>query len=392
MRFWLISVIAVAADEVCVKRPKGLSLIQSVLLKSRVPSEPRAYPDSVAADVQQLALLALGAGHQDAILGRRGMVIAAVLLTVLLLLCLALCTLLPARASAPRPLEKSTSEAAAASRRALRLPSGFAAAPVPGSAASVARKGVTQEQPGRESMVRESACARTPTLLGRMSTSQGCTPWVRKALADVDPDALAILRQAESMAQAARPASPSVRGSEDFCPDLVVPQGCECVLLVPSPPPSGGSSNVCDVNGHVVLNIIHENLIEADWQITLAAGSGQPLAKCRLRREPDRSDFDLFRASGDCFATLISDGHDRYALSGRGRRLHFWGSFSHHAVNVTDDSGVLLATTELCSATFDRSRSYYRLRVAPLADVGLVLCSLLCIDFELSKASKRVCQ
>jgi hypothetical protein len=118
--------------------------------------------------------------------------------------------------------------------------------------------------------------------------------------------------------------------------------------------------------------------------LQLMTADGKVLAQCRATRHDPGGVFEchLLRADGAHFGTLTSDeNEDRYTLSTLNKTtLNFWGSFEHHAVNITDEAGELLATTERCNTEFDASSEYFRLRVAPGADVGLVVCSLLCID------------
>ena len=61
-------------------------------------------------------------------------------------------------------------------------------------------------------------------------------------------------------------------------------------------------------------------------------------------------EFQLFRSGGDYFATLRKETQaDRYLLTtSTGMMLHFWGTFEHFAVNITDDAAKLVATTEMC--------------------------------------------
>eukprot|EP00913_Durusdinium_trenchii_P025009 g23474.t1 len=79
-------------------------------------------------------------------------------------------------------------------------------------------------------------------------------------------------------------------------------------------------------------------------------------------------------------ATRPADKDEGYELTLPDGMIYFWGSFDHHAVNITDEGGKLLATTELCCSDWDPTGEFYRLRVAPMVDVGLLLCSLVCID------------
>ncbi|CAE6971206.1 unnamed protein product [Symbiodinium natans] len=228
-----------------------------------------------------------------------------------------------------------------------------------------------------------------------------------------------------SYMQAASPSpSPTREGSDlddraeargDFCPDLIVPRGCECVLLVPILPLSLGPFSVCDPNGHVVLRVLPKSLAQgsspssprrsasmgrrprprsvsfgpdalgSSWRLELTTGSGELLAQsacCRTGKvSPEWSScpsFSLMTSTGANYATLRRNAQEGYELVTPERTMHFWGSFDHHAVNITDEGGKLLATTELCAADWDPTGEFYRLRVAPLVDVGLLLCSLVC--------------
>mmetsp|Transcript_43996 Transcript_43996/g.95608 ORF Transcript_43996/g.95608 Transcript_43996/m.95608 type:complete len:399 (-) Transcript_43996:83-1279(-) len=206
----------------------------------------------------------------------------------------------------------------------------------------------------------------------------------------------------------AGPASPSEDGLQPFCPDLIVPRGCECVLLVPIVPLCLGPFSVCDPNGHVVLRVSPKSMapppsidrgrgsarkfvsfgpdsLGSSWRIELATGSGDLLAQssfCKPGQNESSShpSFALMRADGGHFATLLRNQQEGYELTTPDHIIYFWGSFDHHAVNITDEGGKLLATTELCRADWDQTGEFYRLRVAPLVDVGLLLCSLVCID------------
>jgi hypothetical protein len=192
-----------------------------------------------------------------------------------------------------------------------------------------------------------------------------------------------------------------------FCHDLVVPAFTECMLIVPIRSLQDGGFNVADTNGSVVLHVSVRGSSAAPLEqvhgssqrrLMLSMSTGETLAQCccsqnaraplarPLRGEgPSTTEFQLLRAAGDYYGSLVRSapptmGGTRYLLTTvTGARFHYWGAFERHAVNITDDSGNLLATTEVCQVDFDTSGKYYRLRVAPLTDVGLILCSLLCI-------------
>lgn len=169
-----------------------------------------------------------------------------------------------------------------------------------------------------------------------------------------------------------------------FCPDLVVPGSCECVLVVPLLPKDHPSFPVADDSGHVVLHVSRSvgsggpgNLVA--WKASLLSSGGKTLARCSATA---LGEFHFFQASGAYFGKLRkAHSKDHFTLlTIAGARLHFWGSFELHAVNVTDDTGKLLATTELHAAEPPAPDQCYHLRIAPLTDVGLIVCSLLCIN------------
>jgi len=188
-----------------------------------------------------------------------------------------------------------------------------------------------------------------------------------------------------------------------FCPDLIVPENCECILRVPVQPLSQGQFDVTDLNDNVVLRVAprrggrrapgsavslrgrdvgsaSDTADETAQRIVVTTGYGNVLAQCGLApgTRGRTAECLLLRASGDCFAKIARGEGERFTLrTHTGTRLHFWGAFRQHAVNVTDDAGKLLATTELAVGS---EPAIYKLRVAPLMDVGLVLCGLLSIE------------
>lgn len=121
------------------------------------------------------------------------------------------------------------------------------------------------------------------------------------------------------------PGSPSEDGLQPFCPDLIVPRGCECVLLVPIVPLCLGPFSVCDPNGHVVLRVSPKSMAPApsidrgrgsarkfvsfgpdslgsSWRIELTTGSGDLLAQSSFckpgQNESSHPSFALMRADG----------------------------------------------------------------------------------------------
>merc|ERR1719163_1509556 len=122
----------------------------------------------------------------------------------------------------------------------------------------------------------------------------------------------------------------------------------------------------------------------------MAAGSGDTLAYCiaeggvgysgALAAAQGPREFEIMTGAppnGERFGRLTRDNaanQDRYILTAAIGRLYFWGAIEEHAIQVTDDQGALLATTEkFDSGSLNSNREYIRLRVAPLADAGLVV-------------------
>jgi hypothetical protein len=173
-----------------------------------------------------------------------------------------------------------------------------------------------------------------------------------------------------------------------FCPELIVPQQSECILLMPIDSARRSSSfEVTDVNGNIVLRVVPEQPRFGNlWRASIQTANGELLAQCcEARYQPSSGaarEFLLLRAGGDTYGKLRhSPAQDRYLLTlVNGTSLHFWGNFENQSVNFTDDKDRLFATTETgVSADFDPRGQYCRLRIAPLVDVGLTLCGLLCI-------------
>lgn len=178
----------------------------------------------------------------------------------------------------------------------------------------------------------------------------------------------------------------SIQGPQ-FCPDLIVPQHCECILVLPLDLGRARTSfAITDVNGSPVLRAVpQQQSMGRSWRATITTATGETLVHCCERRSKTANEgwgeYELFRSGGELFAKMThSPSQDRYLLTMQtGTVLHFWGNFENSAVNITDDDNRLLATTEIGSADYEPNGTFCRLRVAPLADVGLALCGLMCI-------------
>jgi len=192
-----------------------------------------------------------------------------------------------------------------------------------------------------------------------------------------------------------------------FCPDLVVPSGCECILKVPTATLSRGPFNVTDVSDNAVLHVesrvlnVRPSIVPGgrdaeqrqQHRLVLTTEDGTIMAQCGPSLTQAR-ECVLLRAAGDHFAKITGTEEKAYTLTTRtGLKLFFWGSFEDYAMNVIDSSGRLIAKTgniseipasgeniTAAAAQSSQGAPIYRLRVAPLMDVGLVLCGLLCIQ------------
>mmetsp|Transcript_35652 Transcript_35652/g.56822 ORF Transcript_35652/g.56822 Transcript_35652/m.56822 type:complete len:455 (+) Transcript_35652:63-1427(+) len=180
-----------------------------------------------------------------------------------------------------------------------------------------------------------------------------------------------------------------------FCPELIVPQHCECILVVPLDRDQHSSFQVTDCNGSCVLRVVPQAPTAGRlWRATITSSTGELLAQCceasyqaSNRYAPE---FHLLQAGGQLWAKLLhSPNQERYVLNFvNGGVLHFWGNFEERVVNITNETNQLLATTEIGAADFDPNGRYYRLRVAPTADVGLAVCGLLCIGQHMANQQK----
>lgn len=173
-----------------------------------------------------------------------------------------------------------------------------------------------------------------------------------------------------------------------FCPDLIVPQHHECILCMPSESDRSNSMfEITDANGQSVLRVVCQPATAGRlWRATVTTTTGELLAQCCEARSQGGSgqspEFQFMRNGGQLWARLVHNpGQDRYLLTllVGGTNLHIFGNFENQAINITDDQNRLYANTEVAPAESGSGRQYCRVRVAPLADVGLALCGFLCV-------------
>jgi hypothetical protein len=133
--------------------------------------------------------------------------------------------------------------------------------------------------------------------------------------------------------------------------------------------------------------------IDATPIVSLRAASAQaktrPLAYCRIDREPQgRQSVFFYNAQDELFAHLAKDPfRNCYIVIGgpSGVQMTLEGNFNEHAVTVKNEHRQIQADTELANESLDSQGAplqggYYQIRVLSNVDVGLMLCSLICID------------
>lgn len=175
-----------------------------------------------------------------------------------------------------------------------------------------------------------------------------------------------------------------------FCSELVVPDGSECVLMVPILPQTifdviqeNSVFPVNDQEGSTCLcirlqsfTVLGEGLRVATpglrERIMLTAANGlRILAHC----ERHGLSFHVHCHDDELFARLSRDETGAYSLVGRsGPIMRFTGHTSDCSVRVANPEGRVLAYIEKGDV------SHFKLRVGPLVDVGLVLCGLLALS------------
>jgi len=174
-----------------------------------------------------------------------------------------------------------------------------------------------------------------------------------------------------------------------FCPDLAASLECECILHVPTNALSEGPFDVTDDKDNVVLHVEPRALNfrlsivpggrgaeqRQQHRLVLTREHGTIIAQCGPSLTQARECI-LLRATGDHFAQITGPEEGTYTLTTcTGLKLFFRGSIKDYAMNVMDNSRRLIANSQRAQRA-----PIYRLRVAPLMDVGLVLCGVLCIQ------------
>jgi len=186
--------------------------------------------------------------------------------------------------------------------------------------------------------------------------------------------------------------------SEHLCPGLVVPQGSDCVLALPTfhtlsvPPRNSAVFFVRDLNGGCMIQ----------GEIFSCNGvGGQPVARLRMTAPsgeagPELASVKASVDAGVARSAYIYDGHgsifghfardpfrSSYVLTSRrlGQQVCFVGDFTSQHGTVIGDNDEPMAEVDPCHLNFDPAGEHFRIRVFSQVDVCLVLCGLLAIQY-----------
>jgi len=185
----------------------------------------------------------------------------------------------------------------------------------------------------------------------------------------------------------------------DLCRDLVVPDGCDCVVKVPKATLSQGPFRITDPNDNIVLYVepcalnARPSIVpgSTDAELRLQHGldlrheDGTIAAQCRPSLT-QAGECEVLRATGDHFAKITGTEEKAYTLmTCTGLKLYFLGSMENEIMKVLDHSGRIVATTgsifEIpASGETSSVAAYQDLRIGPLMDMGLVVCGFVCIQ------------
>lgn len=219
-----------------------------------------------------------------------------------------------------------------------------------------------------------------------------------------------------------RPGNLNAKGNP-LCPIMLVPDGSECVLALPSlltsapaPGVAAFESRIVDKRGRSLVSVSIDcgaqsgrrlsspgahSVIE---RLTLAAWSdGSGLGSCELQapQRGCRPQCEIFRPDGAPYAKLreepppagqptgqlggLQDGARTFSITSAAdtpSRLLFSGKVASRSLTVHSSGSQLVAAAEPGHGFHFQAYGvdYYRLRIAPNADAGLIAMAMLAID------------
>lgn len=207
-------------------------------------------------------------------------------------------------------------------------------------------------------------------------------------------------RRSTSVTHSSTVSSPIREGDVNpkvLSPQLVVPDDCECALVLKMPTSEWrGSFSICDTRGSAVLKVMITNVLgtgstggQPALEIHLSSVS-QPISKvarCRLLRVSTKPTFLVYQGeSTELFATLTSDtaGKAQLVLA-EGSAFALLGE-DLESLRFVDENNLLHGTCEPHDPTESSAVANVGggegklclVRIGPLSDAGLVLCGFIC--------------
>eukprot|EP00928_Gymnodinium_smaydae_P049276 TRINITY_DN33065_c0_g1_i1.p1 TRINITY_DN33065_c0_g1~~TRINITY_DN33065_c0_g1_i1.p1 ORF type:complete len:499 (+),score=68.55 TRINITY_DN33065_c0_g1_i1:82-1578(+) len=189
--------------------------------------------------------------------------------------------------------------------------------------------------------------------------------------------------------------TPTARGppvAGRFCPELIVPNGSDYVLRVPTAPLRSGNLDITLPGGQTVVRAVVSELPVPKhagkedvvvWRLLLRAASenGCVLGQCCATSSRGNLEYHIHRSDGSHYGKLARSGvgEDLIMTTRDGViKCMFKGNLESQAMCVVDGPGNLLATVEPCPQGFSGPSALVVLKAAPQSDVGLILCTLYC--------------
>lgn len=280
--------------------------------------------------------------------------------------------------------------------------------------------------PRRSAGSRMTETPRTPPFNGRQNP-QGDFPSMRGRPPStttgrstiMSNDSLTVNSLIDKPKSTLRGPGPSQESSKTTAPlsqQLVVPEDCECALVLPMPARGWtGDFGIADTRASTVLRAAVKDVVgqssaskgaAATIEIVLSSASAPctTVARCRKPKDGELGLFCIYRGDSDeMFATLAfkdktTPAQARLTLAGGG--YFDIDAEGNGSVRIADDQGQLHATSEPYSGKGDGQsgsapqpamvggpHSMGLVRVGPLGDAGLVLCGLMCLH-QLTMASQ----
>jgi hypothetical protein len=185
---------------------------------------------------------------------------------------------------------------------------------------------------------------------------------------------------------------------------LVVPHGVELIFAIREVLTRKRQKldfDVMDLAGNPVCRVLarEKHIDGANCGLHVQYINGEPLAFIRTAMLHDGSEAlpEICRADGQVYCRLVLDNGSplmgKYALQNvDGEQIMFFqGDFLTRAINGIAPSGIVVSSSQRCNldlAYVPKGQTYFKVRIAPAGDIGLLLCGMLAVD----KVERRACR